>query len=398
MTISNLRHRGKKPKTYLYRDGYYLVDNAGKKLLDLSGGTLVQTLYETTSFPYNFENYMFTPSYGVTTPEIERLEARMLERTKQVFDDMVWCSSGSDAIEMALKLVLHHATHMHPDLAPAVAVLKGAYHGNTLFASVLNDRIGKRSNLSKAAVEVLVLDNIETAPLNIAAYQQRTGKQLISVVVDPINITGDFGYSIEQLNTFVKAMEDLHVITIFDEIACGCYRHGYFSIATAMKTPPRITILSKGLTNGITPLSVLLLNNIGTDTLPENSLSFGHTFGINPFSERICSWVMERYDKLEASGQMKALSDCLQKQALALDSIPGIQARAYVHLLRITITDKTCWHQFKATLTARQLSMYETIDYDQRYTFIVAPPYDMAPAFLCEIFSGFIHEFKSTCS
>ncbi len=180
---------------------------------------------------------------------------------------------GAQAIELALKVAL--SQHQRVTLF----VIDGAYHGRSLFTSHLSASrrytlgthlgvpvvrlanpclVAERTGLSLDAATDLCLKEVEDQ-----FHDERLG------VVDPSgaspiliyeaiqNVAGMLDLPARYLQRLEALVHEHGGLSIVDEIFSGLYRFGPLFCHASKDLSPDIVAFSKGLTNGITPLSAI---------------------------------------------------------------------------------------------------------------------------------------------
>lgn len=202
-------------------------------------------------------------------PAIE-LAHRLVEITPSGLNKVFFADNGSSAVEISLKMSYHY--HLNCGFSkPLFLSLTNSYHGETLGALSVGDVA-----LYKQTYAPLLLQCIQT-PVPIDASLEASKKALIKLeeilvssgyeisafILEPL-IQGAGGMHIYHENYLIGAREltkKYNVHMICDEILTGFGRTGtMFASEQACITPDFMT-LSKGLTGGYLPLSVVMTTN-----------------------------------------------------------------------------------------------------------------------------------------
>jgi adenosylmethionine-8-amino-7-oxononanoate aminotransferase len=277
----------------------------------------------------------------MSSQHISKVERKLVSMVHPCFNQIFWTSAGSLGIELACQAAA--LQERRGDILFGVA--DGAFHGNTFFASTLTQRFGRYRNLlGKAGMHFVIPGNIQEMQKNSKLDGLLKRKHLTGVVIDPLAITGDkLELDIDVLEETVCFFRHWDVPVIFDEVACGCHRHGYFSVGGKLKTPPDFIVLSKGLTSGLVPLAATLINQNYLEKIDSDKLfKLGHTFGITPFSATALDWVTDRYEELIKAGKLKAIETILGEAAKEIErNCNKIKAEHFALILRLSIDVKT---------------------------------------------------------
>lgn len=206
---------------------------------------------------------------GFTHEGIVRLSERLVALSPEGLTRCFYADNGSSAIEVALKMSYH--SHKNGGKEKGLFVSLGdSYHGETLGALSVGDVA-----LYKETYEPLLIRSIQTpSPENQtleAALQavksfenllKERGDEISALIVEPL-IQGAGGmkmYHPAFLSETKRLCEEYGVHFIADEILVGFGRTGTMFACEQAGITPDFLVLSKGLTGGYLPLSVVLTN------------------------------------------------------------------------------------------------------------------------------------------
>ena len=256
------------------RDGYYIYDVEGKRLIDvhLNGGTYnlghrnpeVAAAVTAAMQRFDIGNHHF-PSLARTA-----LAEKLVTTAPPGLTKVMYGSGGGEAIDIALKSA-RHATKKRR----IVSVIK-AYHGHTGLAVATGDE--RFANLFLADrpdefthVAFNDLDAMEGA---------LRGKDVAAVIMETIPAT--YGFPLPEpgyLGQVKKLCERYGALYIADEVQTGLMRTGELWAITKHGVDPDILVSGKGISGGMYPVSVVLATEAASAWLTEDG--FGHisTFG-----------------------------------------------------------------------------------------------------------------------
>ena len=215
---------------------------------------------------------------GFTHEPVIELSERLVAATPEGLERCFYADNGSSAVEVALKMSFHYWLNQGEPQRKRFVALENSYHGETLGALAVGDVA-----LYKETYEPLLMDCL-LAPTP-DAYQREAGEspadfarrrareleallerhagEVCAVIVEPlVQCAGhmrmhDPAYLVE-----LRAICDRHrVHLIADEIAVGFGRTGTLFACEQAGISPDFLCLSKGLTGGFLPLSVVLTSN-----------------------------------------------------------------------------------------------------------------------------------------
>ena len=218
----------------------------------------------------------------------ERLSALTAGRLGHCF----FASDGSSAVEIALKMSHHFWRNRNQPDKSRFVCLTGAYHGETTGALSVGDVALFRdayAPLLRAGITVPSPDWRHAGPGETApdyarrcasaleeVLQQRHG-EIAALIVEPlVQCAGGMGmYDPEYLRLARALCDRYDVHLIADEIAVGFGRTGTFLACEQAGILPDILCLSKGITGGYLPLSVVLSTQAIYDAFYDDETSRG---------------------------------------------------------------------------------------------------------------------------
>jgi len=198
------------------------------------------------------------------------LAKRLVAITPKGLNRVFFADNGSSAIEIALKMSYHYHKNRGKERSLFLS-LTNSYHGETLGALSVGD-----VSLYKETYKPLLISNIQTpvpkdrskeatnrALKALEEILNRRGKEISAMIVEPL-IQGAGGmhmFSSDYLKGARELTKSFGIHFIADEIMTGFGRTGtMFAIEQADITPDFMA-LSKGLTGGFLPLSVVMLTD-----------------------------------------------------------------------------------------------------------------------------------------
>ncbi len=254
--------------------GVYLEDFEGNRVIDAISSWWVNLFghcnpYINQKIKEQLEVLEHVILAGFTHEGIVRLSERLVALAPDGLTRCFYADNGSSAIEVALKMSYH--SHKNGGKEKGLFVSLGdSYHGETLGALSVGDVA-----LYKETYEPLLIRSIQTpSPENQtleAALQavksfenllKERGDEISALIVEPL-IQGAGGmkmYHPAFLSETKRLCEEYGVHFIADEILVGFGRTGTMFACEQAGITPDFLVLSKGLTGGYLPLSVVLTN------------------------------------------------------------------------------------------------------------------------------------------
>ena len=230
-------------------------------------------------------------------------------------------SDGASATEIALKMSAHFWRNQGQPGKCEFIALAGGYHGETLGALSVTDvplfrdayaPLLRSTHLAPALHEAGALEAI-------AALMQRLDGRCAALIVEPL-IQGASGMRMhgpERLRELRALCTQHQVHLIADEIAVGCGRTGRFFAWDHVAEPgqpggskdwPDFVLLSKGITGGTLPLSVVLTSDevFNAFLSPEVARGFlhSHSYTGNPIACAAACEVLRRFRETDLLQQL----------------------------------------------------------------------------------------------
>lgn len=256
------------------REGYFLYDVSGKRLIDvhLNGGTynlghrnpeVVAALKQAMDH-FDIGNHHF-PSLARTA-----LAEALITTGPEGLSKVIYASGGGEAIDIALKTA-RHATGKRK----IVSIVK-AYHGHTGLAVGTGDERFSRLFLSERPEEFVHV------PFNDLAGMEEAlrGRDVAAVIMETIPATYGFplpdpGY----LESVKRLCETYDALYIADEVQTGLMRTGELWGITKHGIRPDILVTGKGISGGLYPVAAVLVSERCAGWLTEDGFAHMATFG-----------------------------------------------------------------------------------------------------------------------
>ncbi|MFG6415993.1 adenosylmethionine--8-amino-7-oxononanoate transaminase [Roseateles sp. DC23W] len=247
---------------------------------------------------------------GCTHEPAVRLAERLSARTGGALGHVFFGSDGASAVEIALKQSFHSFKNRGRPEKREFVCLKNSYHGETLGALSVTDvqvfRDAYDPLLMRAHIVMSPdarLGNEAQALAAMRALLAERHDHIAAVIVEPL-IQGAAGmvmYSPAYLKRLRELTREFDVHLIADEIAVGCGRTGtFFAWEQAQAEWPDFILLSKGITGGTMPLSLVLTTDDVFAAFWSEDVTRGflhsHSYTGNPLACAAANAVLDRFD------------------------------------------------------------------------------------------------------
>ena len=229
---------------------------------------------------------------GFTHEPVVLLSERLARLTGGALGHCFYGSDGASAVEIALKMSFHYWRNTGKPAKTHFASLAGSYHGETLGAlSVTDVALFKDTYapLLRASSQVPSPDwrraeegeSARAFAIRCAAalerHLDRHHAETAAFVVEPLvqGATGMAMYDAEYLRRARKLCDRYGVHLIADEIMTGFGRTGTLFACEQAGIAPDFLCLSKGLTGGYLPLSVVMTRDAIYRAFYDDSIARG---------------------------------------------------------------------------------------------------------------------------
>lgn len=275
---------------------FLITDKFGNQYIDFTSGIFVTNAgHNFTSTALMAQATKLVYCYNFMNEQRLKLLRLLVEISPKTFNKAFLLSSGSEAIDCAIKLMRLKAKRLSRNKKNIISFY-GAMHGKTMLGELLK---GEDTSWTGKC------DFIHHLPFPVKYYDPI--KKLRSI--NPKTIAGIIfetyqGWSARMYpDKFVKEIADYakkHSILIcFDEIQGGMFRTGPLYCFEHYNIIPDLTVIGKGLGNGL-PISAV----IGRKELFDGVHDLSSTYSANPLS---CS---------SAYNTLKHLIECNVKEAV----------------------------------------------------------------------------------
>jgi adenosylmethionine-8-amino-7-oxononanoate aminotransferase len=211
---------------------------------------------------------------GFTHEPVIELSEQLSRLTGHALGHAFYASDGASAVEISLKMSFHYWRNAGYPNKQEFVCLQGSYHGETVGALGVTDvPLFKEAYgpMTRSAHVVASPDarNDEGASSQEMAQRaaedverlfEERGDRIAAMIVEPLvqGASGMVMYDRVYLEMVRELCDRYHVHLIADEIAVGCGRTGTFFACEQAAIWPDFMCLSKGISGGYLPLSLVL--------------------------------------------------------------------------------------------------------------------------------------------
>jgi putrescine aminotransferase len=286
------------------REGYRIWDLSGHELIDLhlNGGTfnlghrhpeVVETLVAAAS-RLDIGNHHFA---SVARAE---LAARLAELTPGELRYAVFCASGSEATDVAIKTA-RYATGRR-----RIVALDAGYHGRTGLSGAAGDDAGARLFRSDLPEDFRKVPFADLAAMEAAL----TGGDVAAVIIETVPATYGFPVPPAGYLPAVKRLCDQHgSLYIADEVQTGFGRTGPLWAVETFGVEPDILVMGKGMSGGMYPIAAVVITEGAAGWLHESGWGHVSTFGGSEIGCLVAQTVLDVTTRPEVRSHVAVLID-----------------------------------------------------------------------------------------
>ena len=298
------RHTKSQPPVAVGGEGCYLIDRAGKRYLDGSGGAAVSCLGHGNrevidAIKGQLDRIAFAHTGFLTSEPAEALADLLVANAPDGIDRVYFVSGGSEATEAAIKLARQYYVEKGEPQRGRLIARKQSYHGNTIGALSAGGNEWRRSQFGPLLLDVSHIDpcyeyrlrqegeSLEEYGLRAAnaleAEILRVGPETVmAFMAEPV--VGATAGALAPAPGYFKRIREIcdkyGVLLILDEVMCGMGRTGSLFACEQDGVAPDIICIAKGLGAGYQPIGAMLCSGDIYAAI-ENGTGFfqhGHTY------------------------------------------------------------------------------------------------------------------------
>ncbi|SEK67497.1 adenosylmethionine-8-amino-7-oxononanoate aminotransferase [Roseateles sp. YR242] len=405
--------------------GPWLFDHDGRRYFDANSSWWVNLFGHAdpalnNAIKHQLDTLPHVMLAGCTHEPAVRLAERLSARTGGALGHLFFGSDGASAVEIALKQSFHSWRNRGQDSKREFVCLQNGYHGETIGALAVTDVAIFRDAYDPLLMRSHIvmspdqrLGNEQAALDAMRALLQARGAHIAAVIVEPLvqGAAGMVMHAPSYLRSLRQLCREFNVHLIADEIAVGCGRTGTFFAwsqvnpdpAGALAAPatdaadwPDFLLLSKGITGGTMPLSLVLTTDEVYQAFWSDDVTRGflhsHSYTGNPLACAAANAVLDRFDAGQlASNQQQAARLTAAFAPLAADPrVAHLRQRGTI--LAFDVKPEVARFSERFHLAARQ---HELLIRPIGQTVYLMPPYlidDETAAFLATAVQATLEE------
>ena len=306
MSDSHVFHRQLRQPlpTAVAGQGVHLIDSAGRRYLDASGGAAVSCLGHghpdvLAAMHAQLDSLAYAHTSFFTTEVAEALADDLIAHAPSGMSHVYLVSGGSEAMEAALKMARQYFVEIGQPERRHFIARRQSYHGNTLGALAVGGNAWRRVQFAPLLMDVThVSPCYEYRDRHAEETPEAYGQRLVQELADTIERLGPqtvLAFVAETVGGAtagvltpvpgylrgVRELCDRHgILLILDEVMCGMGRTGTLHACQHDGVVPDLLAVAKGLGGGYQPIGAVLVQGRVVDAFRHGSGLFqhGHTY------------------------------------------------------------------------------------------------------------------------
>jgi len=316
---------------------------------------------------------------GFSHEPVVELSERLARATGGALGHCFYASDGASAVEIALKMSFHYWRNRGRPGKTRFVSLAGSYHGETLGALAVTDL-----RLFKDTYAPLVMASSQVASpdwrlavkgesardyavrcaAGLERHLERHREETAALIVEPLvqGATGMAMYDAEYLRR-ARAICDRHdVHLIADEIMTGGGRTGTFFAHEQAGITPDFLCLSKGITGGYLPLSVVMTRDAVYQAFYDDDVTRGflhsHSYTGNALACRAALATLDIFEEdrvIEANRERSARISAASRRIAQHPRVRNFRNTGMIWAFEVETADPSFARRFFAQALEREL-------------------------------------------
>jgi beta-alanine--pyruvate transaminase len=310
LPFTSNRRFAAEPRLFVRAEGLHLWNQRGQRLLDACSGLFCVALGHgrpeiRDAVARQLAELDYAPPFQFAHPGAFELAARVAELAPPGLGRVLFCNSGSEAVDTAMKVALLYQRARGQASRRRFVSRERSYHGVNLGGTALSGMVRNRAPFGESAVPVSHLRHTWLEANRFVPGQGEHGAELAddlerevqlhgaegiaACFVEPI--AGSTGILVPPKGYLERLREicDRHgILLVFDEVICGFGRTGAPFGAQSFGVVPDVITVAKALTNGAVPMGAAIFRDEIQETVlaaaPEGAIELyhGYTYSGHP--------------------------------------------------------------------------------------------------------------------
>jgi len=326
------------PPLAVAAEGIHIVDSAGKRYIDASGGAAVSCLGHghpavIAAIQRQAAQLAYAHTAFFTSEPAEALADHLIRHAPEGLARVYFVCDGSEGIEAALKLARQYFLEIGQPTRHRFIARRQSYHGNTLGALAVGGNMWRRAPFAPLLMEVSLIApcfayRFKEPGESEAAYGRRVADELEAEILrlGPENVAafvaetvvGATAGCVPAVPGYFRRIREIcdryGVLLILDEVMCGMGRTGSLHAVEQEGIAPDLLVVAKGLGGGYQPIGAVLAAGRLYDAIAGGSGFFqhGHTYLAHPTACAAALAVQETLQRDRLIARCQALGRYLE--------------------------------------------------------------------------------------
>ena len=331
--------------------GVWLEDFEGQRYLDAISSWWVNLFghahpYINARIREQLEQLEHVLLAGFTHEPVIQLSERLVALAPPGLQRCFYADNGSSAIEVALKMSYHYWKNQGQPRKTKFITLSNSYHGETLGALAIGDVALYKETYKPLLMEAITVASPDCFTREAGSSWQAHSEQMFThmrqaleqhadevcaVFVEPlVQCAGNMRmYDPIYLKLLRQACDEFQVHLIADEIAVGFGRSGTLFACEQAGISPDMMCLSKGLTGGYLPLSVVLTSGtiyqaFYAEYTQQTAFLHSHSYTGNPLACSAALATLDLFERDDVLGNNRRLASTMAEAVSELQDHPHV--------------------------------------------------------------------------
>lgn len=301
-------------------EGVYVIDSAGRRYLDGSGGAAVSCLGHSdadvaAAIRQQADRLAYAHTGFFTSEAAESLADRLVAHAPEGIERVYLVSGGSEAVEAGLKLARQYFLEKGETGRHRFIARRQSYHGNTLGALATGGNEWRREPFRPLMVETSHIspcyayrdqrdgesaeDYGQRVAGELESELRRLGPETVIAFVAE-TVGGATAGALPPVPGYFARIREIcdryGILLILDEVMCGMGRCGSLFACEAEGVRPDIITIAKGLGAGYQPVGAMLCSGDIYRAIEAGSGFFqhGHTYMGHPTAAAAANVVLDK--------------------------------------------------------------------------------------------------------
>jgi len=326
------------PLVLVRGEGIYVYDEQGRRYIDAIGSLEASAIGHgrpeiAAAVARQYERIEFLDTLRYTSKPAVELAARIARLAPGDLDHVHFATSGSEAVEAALKIARQYHQQRGKAAKYKVIARYSGYHGCTYGAMALDGNYHRtRKHLFEPLPPIgrFVDANAQAAEFERLILAERA-ETVAAILIDPIATSSGIFPQRDEFWIELRKICDRHdILLIADEVITAFGRTGRWFASDRGGVWPDLITVSKGLSSGYFPISAVIASGriVREFEGPGRALLHGHTYGGHPVA---CAAALENLRIIEEENLVERASEM---EAVAFNALEPLRSHSMVSDIR----------------------------------------------------------------